>query len=207
MTGRVDGGDAEHDFISGRDESRALRQAGAYPPEQVTVGQPGRANRVAFGPEGEFGRAEYVAGAFENRFTIPDQTANVVRVTVRDDHDIDVVRAEPKVAKAIHNRTVLVSAARVEQDLLRTGIDQRWNETMLVPVSVDEVRERELVDRRLRLSDGESRCKIVPDIGGVEQSGGFEGAETEGEDAGAGRADFRHCRLYFALAGWNSRRS
>src|SRR6476646_4260417 len=92
MSGSVDRSDARRDLIARLHERRTVGQRHTNCHEQFAVELACFADILATFPEIELGRAEYIARIGKHGLPAFDQPADVVRMPMRDDNNVDVFR-------------------------------------------------------------------------------------------------------------------
>src|SRR6478736_6886869 len=151
MSGGVDGGDARRDLIARLQERRTVGQWHTNCHEQFAVELACFADIFAALPEIELGCPEYIARIGKHGLAAFDQSADVVRMPMRDDNNVDVFRTvagNRKPCRSLARRKTLAellvfarerTIARVKQDQLLAGVHERRNIGMLESLSIDIV--------------------------------------------------------------------
>src|SRR6478609_9727041 len=92
MSGSVDGSDARRDLIARLHERRTVGQRHTNCHEQFAVELARFADILAALPEIELGRPDYIAYIGKHGLSAFVQPADVVRMAMRDDNNVDVFR-------------------------------------------------------------------------------------------------------------------
>ena len=151
MPKSIDRGDAWHHDVARLDHGGAVGERHNDLHIKLAVELARLAHVLALVPEIELGGAEYVAGVREHRLSALGQAADMIGMTVRDDHDVDILRlvaglrhARDQLARRQAAFELLVlgrerAIAGIEQHQLLAGIDHRRREWMEIAVGVDAV--------------------------------------------------------------------
>src|SRR5947207_15600949 len=100
MPRSIDGCDSRHDLLARFYECGPICQSCACAHEQVAVVEPNVAYPLALHPEGRIRPHQTHSARVQNRPTVLNQAANVVRMPVSEHHDVDNVRTDAEFLQA-----------------------------------------------------------------------------------------------------------